>query len=31
MEIRWTSTAVRDLTHICDYTEENDSRPLPDA
>ncbi len=24
MRIRWTEPAVRDLTNICDYTEEHD-------
>jgi len=24
MRIRWTELAGRDLTHICDYTEERD-------
>jgi hypothetical protein len=25
MRIRWTDSAVRDLTHICDYIEEHGS------
>jgi len=25
MRIRWTDPAVRDLTHICDYIEKNQS------
>ena len=25
MRIRWTQPAARDLTHICDYTEEHES------
>jgi toxin ParE1/3/4 len=24
MRIRWTETAARDLTNICDYTEDHD-------
>ncbi len=24
MHIRWTEPAARDLTHICDYTQERD-------
>ena len=24
MRIRWTEPAARDLTHICDYTQERD-------
>jgi plasmid stabilization system protein ParE len=24
MRIRWTEPAVRDLTNICDYTEDHD-------
>jgi toxin ParE1/3/4 len=26
MRIRWTDTAVRDFTHICDYIEKHGSR-----
>lgn len=25
MHVRWTDSAVRDLTHICDYIEEHNS------
>jgi len=29
MHLRWTDSAVRDLTHICDYIQEHRSEPLP--
>lgn len=28
MRLRWTQTAVRDLTRICDYIDEHDSPEL---
>ncbi len=28
MRLRWTLTAVRDLTRICDYIDEHDSPDL---
>jgi hypothetical protein len=29
MRIRWTEPAARDLSHICDFTEEQDGPAAP--